>query len=47
MVWLGAAKELIPTQRYPVFAVDGCSKGCALKWLAEHGVAAEDSYIVT
>ena len=47
MVWLGAAKELTPTQRYPVFAVDGCSKGCALKWLLEHGVAAEDSYIVT
>lgn len=47
MVWLGAAKELTPTQRYPVFAVDGCGKGCALKWLAEHGVAAEDSYIVT
>lgn len=46
MVWLGAAKELTPTQRYPVFAVDGCSKGCALQWLAQHGIAAERSYIV-
>ena len=46
MVWLGAAKELTPTQRYPVFAVDGCSKGCALQWLARQGIAAERSYIV-
>ena len=46
MVWLGAAKEINPTQRYPVFAVDGCSKGCALRWLAEHGITAERSYIV-
>ena len=46
MVWLGVAKELTPTQRYPVFAVDGCSKGCALQWLARQGIAAERSYIV-
>ena len=46
MVWLGAAKEITPTQRYPVFAVDGCSKGCALKWLAQDGVAADRSEIV-
>jgi uncharacterized metal-binding protein len=46
MVWLGAAKEITPTQRYPVFAVDGCSKGCALQWLAQHGIAAERSYVV-
>ena len=26
--------------RYPVYALDGCARGCALRWLAEHGVAA-------
>ena len=46
MVWLGADKEITPTQRYPVFAVDGCSKGCALQWLARRGIAAEHSYVV-
>jgi uncharacterized metal-binding protein len=46
MVWLGAAKEITATERYPVFAVDGCSKGCALQWLAQRGIAAERSYVV-
>lgn len=46
MVWLGAAREINPTQRYPVFAVDGCSKGCALQWLAQRGIVAERSYVV-
>ena len=45
MVWLGVAKDT-PTQRYPVFAMDGCSKGCAPQWLARQGIAAERSYIV-
>jgi uncharacterized metal-binding protein len=26
--------------RYPVHALDGCSRGCALRWLAEHGIGA-------
>jgi uncharacterized metal-binding protein len=45
MVWLGAAGEITPSQRYPVYAVDGCRKGCALRWLAEHGIIAERSYV--
>ena len=45
LVWLGAAAEIQPTERYPVFAIDGCKKGCALKWLAQRGIEAEGSYI--
>ena len=46
MVWLGASRELTPTERYPVYAVDGCGKKCALEWLARHGITAERSYVL-
>jgi uncharacterized metal-binding protein len=46
MVWLGASNELSPTERYPVYAVDGCDKACALRWLAQRGITAERSYIL-
>jgi uncharacterized metal-binding protein len=46
MVWLGADRDPAPTERYPVYAVDGCGKKCALEWLARHGIAAERSYIL-
>jgi len=46
MVWLGAARELTPTERYPVYALDGCGKKCALQWLAQHGITAERSYVL-
>jgi uncharacterized metal-binding protein len=46
LAWLGAAADIEATERYPVFAIDGCKKGCALKWLAQHGIAPERSYIV-
>ncbi|HEU4350793.1 MAG TPA: putative zinc-binding protein [Burkholderiales bacterium] len=47
LIWLGSAADIQPTERYPVLAIDGCKKGCALKWLADHGVAAEGGYVVT
>ena len=40
-VWLGAAADAKPKSRYPVFAIDGCSKACARRWLERHGVTAE------
>lgn len=46
MVWLGAKGELKPTQRYPIVALDGCGKACALRWLARQGVSADASYVL-
>ena len=46
MVWLGSDREIRPTERYPVYAVDGCGKRCALEWLARQGIAAERSYVL-
>jgi uncharacterized metal-binding protein len=46
LVCLGASADIQPTERYPVFAIDGCRKRCALKWLAQHGIDAEGSYML-
>jgi uncharacterized metal-binding protein len=46
MVWLGCGRELTPTSRFPVFALDGCRKACALRWLERHGIAAERSFVI-
>jgi uncharacterized metal-binding protein len=46
MIWLGASRNSKPTQRFPIFALDGCAKACARRWLAEHGVAAQRSYVL-
>lgn len=46
MVWLGANPEPAPTQRYPVYAVDGCDKACAVRWLASHGMTPERTFIL-
>lgn len=45
MVWLGAP-DLKRRTRFPVVALDGCGKGCALQWLERHGIAADRSYIL-
>lgn len=45
LVCLDAGGDIQPTERYPVFAIDGCRKRCALKWLAQHGINAEASYM--
>ena len=46
MVWLGAGRKLEPTQRYPVLALDGCEKACAVRWLAERGIVPEGRYVL-
>jgi len=46
MVWLGASPDLKPMRRFPIFALDGCDKACALRWLEAHGTAAERSYVL-
>lgn len=46
MVWLGASARLEPKSRFPIFALDGCDKLCALRWLKERGIAAESSCVI-
>jgi uncharacterized metal-binding protein len=36
-LWLGTP-NLLPKARFPIWAIDGCAEGCALQWLARHGV---------
>jgi len=43
--WLGTP-GLEPKARFPVIALDGCADGCALRWLAQHGVRADRHYIL-
>jgi uncharacterized metal-binding protein len=46
LVWLGAAQDLKPTQRYPIFALDACGEACARRWLERRGVAVDRSYVL-
>jgi uncharacterized metal-binding protein len=46
MVWLGDARTLEATQRYPVLALDGCDQGCAARWLRERGIVPEGAYVL-
>jgi uncharacterized metal-binding protein len=46
LVWLGAAPNATPARRYPILALDGCDKACALRWLGERGIAADRSYVL-
>ena len=46
LAWLGDARQARPTQRYPVLALDACAKGCALRWLGQHGIVPERSYVL-
>lgn len=45
LVWLND-RGLRPTQRFPIFSIDGCGKACAQRWLAGHGIAAQRSYVI-
>lgn len=45
-VWLGASEHLRPKSRFPIFALDGCDKACAQRWLERHGIAADRTYIL-
>jgi uncharacterized metal-binding protein len=42
--WLGTP-NLAPKARFPIWAIDGCAEGCALQWLARHGVT-PDRHVV-
>ena len=46
VIWLGDARRAECTRRYPVVSVDGCEKGCALRWLAEHGITVDRAYLL-
>jgi uncharacterized metal-binding protein len=46
LVWLGAARECSPTQRYPVYALDACEKACALRWLQQRGVKVDRAWVL-
>ena len=40
------APGLVPKARFPIWAIDGCAEGCALAWLARHGVKADRHYVL-
>ncbi len=46
LVWLGAPATPALRERFPVYTIDGCGKGCAKRWLAEQGMAAEKSFAI-
>jgi uncharacterized metal-binding protein len=46
LVWLGAAPDAPPVQRYPILALDGCDKACALRWLGQRGISPQRSYVL-
>ena len=45
LIWLGASAARA-TGRFPVWALDGCGKRCARRWLELRGVPVERSYLV-
>lgn len=46
LVWLGGAVKPELRQRFPIYSIDGCEKGCARAWLAQHGMSAEQSFAI-
>ncbi len=46
LVWLGAAPDLRRRSRFPIVALDGCGKACALRWLERHGITPERRYVI-
>jgi uncharacterized metal-binding protein len=50
--WLGAPASEEPKlaaqarSRFPVYAIDGCAKRCALQWLGSRGVKARRHFIL-
>jgi uncharacterized metal-binding protein len=48
-VWLGDSEALASTKagaRWPVFALDGCGRGCARQWCERLGRPPQRSYIL-
>ncbi len=46
MVCLGAP-DVKPKARFPIFALDGCEKACARRWLEQHGVTPQRHFVAT
>lgn len=46
VVWLGAPEAPLLRERFPIYAVDGCDKGCARRWLERHGVKPDRSFVI-
>lgn len=46
MVWLGRP-DLKPNARFPIFALDGCAKACARRWLVQLGVTPQRHFVLT
>jgi uncharacterized metal-binding protein len=46
MVWLGSGRDLKPSTRFPIVALDGCNRACARRWLEGHGITAESSFVI-
>jgi uncharacterized metal-binding protein len=45
LVWLGG-RDVMPAQRYPTLALDGCHRGCAVRWLEERGIVVDRAYVL-
>lgn len=48
-VWLGGSQDMASTKagsRWPVYALDGCDRGCARIWCEGLGRSPERSYIL-
>jgi uncharacterized metal-binding protein len=46
LAWLGSGRRLEPTTRFPVYALDGCARACARRWLERHGVTPERHWVL-
>ena len=48
-VWLGGSQDMASTKagsRWPIYALDGCSRGCARIWCERLGRPPQRSYIL-
>ena len=48
LVWLGTrgAAEARPSERYPLFTLDGCGRACARRWLTDRGVTPQRGLVL-
>ena len=46
MIWLGERNPR-RTSRWPVFSLDACDRRCALAWLEERGITAQEAIMLS
>jgi uncharacterized metal-binding protein len=48
LAWLGArgAQSARASERYPLFALDGCAEGCSRRWLCARGRPPDRHWVV-